>query len=476
MKKFFNEGYRFFVTATLSLGVGIITSSYATPVQAGINEILTHYKNANVGVQIQSMNSGRILYEYHPNNYFMPASTLKNFTAIAALSYLGPQYIFKTQLLSNTSTANQGVLNGDIYLRFDGDPTLTYNDLQQLLNTLVKSGVRTIDGNVYLDDTLFDEVGIAPGWSEEERNFCYAAPITAVLINKNCFGFVMIPGKPGQHALIKSSLSNQFVRFNNAVVTSTRKMRSCTLNVRLDNNNTFELSGCLRRNVRSVGFGVPIRNPQLYGLYVMRALLQHAGLRVTGKIELRRTPPGLIVLAEHDSAPLSVLIRHMLKKSDNIIASALYKKLGAALYGQGSWETGRLALAQILGKNSHIDFSQSRIIDGSGLSPDNRITPQEMSQLLHYAYHDTHIRQPFISSLPLSGVDGTLRYRMGNNGMLRRVRAKTGTIKHVTALAGYVETHQKEILSFVIFVNDFSGPNSYYRTLQDKICTFLAHT
>jgi D-alanyl-D-alanine carboxypeptidase/D-alanyl-D-alanine-endopeptidase (penicillin-binding protein 4) len=477
MKKFFHDGCHFFVTAVVSLLLGVITSTaYAANIQAGIDQILTHYKNADIGVQVQSMSTGRILYQNNPTKFFMPASTLKNFTATAALSYLGSNYTFKTQLLSNTSTTNQGILTGDLYLKFAGDPTLTYNDLAQLLATLTKSGVRTIQGNINLDDSLFDGAVYAPGWSAEELNFCYAAPISAILLNKNCYSFAMVPGAPGQRAVIKNNLANQFVTFNNAVVTSTRKTRNCTLSVRVDDTNTYQLSGCLRRTVRSVGFGVPIRNTRVYALNITRALLERQGIEVTGRIQFQKAPPNLIVLAEHDSAPLSVLVRQMLKKSDNIIASALYKKLGAALYGQGTWETGRLAIEQILGRNAHINFSQARLIDGSGLSPYNQISPQEMSQLLHYAYHDNNIRQPFISALPLSGVDGTLRYRMGTKGMIRRVSAKTGTIKRVTALAGYIETDRRETLSFVILVNNFNGPTSYYRTVQDKICTFLART
>jgi D-alanyl-D-alanine carboxypeptidase/D-alanyl-D-alanine-endopeptidase (penicillin-binding protein 4) len=478
MKKIFHDGCRFFFTLFVSLLGGIIISPvYADNVPAGIDEIVAHYKNATVGVQIQSMNSGRILYQYNANNYFTPASTFKTFTAVAALSYLGPDYVFKTQLLSTASTVNQGVLHSDIYLKFAGDPTLTYNDLSQLLATLTKSGVHTIQGNVYVDASLFDDEWIAPGLSDEEQHFCYAASMSAVILNKNCYSFELVPGRPGQHALLKNSLTSQFVNFNNSVVTSTRRMRGgCALNVKTDANNNYVLSGCLRRNIRGVGFGVPIRNPKIYGLYVTRALLRHLGIQVTGKIELEKTPPHLIVLAEHNSAPLAALVKHMLKKSDNIIAEALYKKLGAALYGEGTWITGKQAVMQILEKNAHIDFREVRLIDGSGLSPYNQVSPLAMSQLLHYAFHDNNIRQPFLNALPLSGVDGTLRNRMGNNGMLRRVRAKTGTINHVTGLAGYVQTNHNEILSFVVFVNNFNGPTSYFRTVEDRISTFLAHT
>jgi serine-type D-Ala-D-Ala carboxypeptidase/endopeptidase (penicillin-binding protein 4) len=162
----------------------------------------------------------------------------------------------------------------------------------------------------------------------------------------------------------------------------------------------------------------------------------------------------------------------MLKKSDNIIAGALFKKLGQLYSRQpGSWENGSLAVSQILAKNAGVNISGMRILDGSGLSPDNLATPQQMMQVLEFAFHHQATSEEFMSALPIAGIDGTLKHRMGN--IARKIRAKTGTISGVVGLAGYAQSADKEALGFVIIINGSKGYGWRYKTLEDKIATAL---
>src|SRR5690606_23914573 len=128
-----------------------------------------------------------------------------------------------------------------------------------------------------------------------------------------------------------------------------------------------------------------------------------------------------------DSEPLQVLVNEMLKKSDNVIAGALFKKIGQKYSRQpGSWENGSLAVSRILSKTANVNTAGLRVLDGSGLSSDNLTTSSQLMQVLEFAFHHKVIGDYFVSSLPISGVDGTLKHRMHN--ITRRVRAKTGTI------------------------------------------------
>ena len=197
------------------------------------------------------------------------------------------------------------------------------------------------------------------------------------------------------------------------------------------------------------------------------------GIKVGGAVTFGAAPKNSSMIAHHVSEPLSELITDMLKKSDNVIAGALFKKLGQ-LYTrkQGTWETGSFAVSQILNRSAKMNLTGLKILDGSGLSPSNLTTPAQMMQVLDFAFHHAPTNDAFISALPIAGVDGTLKHRMGN--IARRVRAKTGTISGVVSLAGYVSTADNEVFAFVIMVNGNKGMTWRYKEMEDKIATALA--
>ena len=130
-----------------------------------------------------------------------------------------------------------------------------------------------------------------------------------------------------------------------------------------------------------------------------------------------------------------------------------------------------MAVSQILSKHAGVNLVGLRVLDGSGLSPENLTTSAQMMQVLDFAYHHYPTSYEFISALPIAGVDGTLKHRMWN--IARKVRAKTGTISGVVSLAGYVESGDKEPLAFVILINGNKGLGWQYKALEDKIATTL---
>jgi D-alanyl-D-alanine carboxypeptidase/D-alanyl-D-alanine-endopeptidase (penicillin-binding protein 4) len=179
------------------------------------------------------------------------------------------------------------------------------------------------------------------------------------------------------------------------------------------------------------------------------------------------------MISYHSSKPLADLVTEMLKKSDNIIAGALFKKVGQIYTRKpGSWENGSYAVSQILARAAGVNISGMRVLDGSGLSPSNLVTPSQLMQVLSFAYRHEPTSDAFWDALPIAGVDGTLKHRLGN--IARKARAKTGTISGVVSLAGYVTTSDKEMLAFVIMVNGNKGMTWKYRDLEDKIVTALS--
>lgn len=432
--------------------------------------------SADVGIQIKSMHSGDLLYSRNAHDLFTPASIMKILTAEAALLYLGPNYTFQTRLLTDATRISHGIINGNVYLVHSGDPSLTYTDFIDLLVALKSQNIQRINGNVYIDITAYDQSNIGPGWGPHDKQYCYAAPINASIINHNCLSFKIAPAKiAGRKASVIANPHYYYSGIENSVMTNKRgRSRSCYVQLSTTANNGIAISGCIPKGHYAWGASTVIGDIIGYNKSLLHWLFRRYGVQVNGDITAGSAPADLSTIAVHQSKPLYLLVKEMLKKSDNIIAGSLFKKMGELYSKQpGSWQNGSTAVKGILAQRAEVDPYQITILDGSGLSPDNRIKPAQMMDVLNFAYHHLPTNYQFISALPIAGVDGTLKHRLYN--VARRVRAKTGTISGVVSLAGYAINKDKEAIAFVIIVNGHRGNIWKYRKMEDEIVTALAN-
>ena len=475
MTKFFKKFNQILLIAIISF---ISFSSYGESnyyISEQIENIIRKYNpNVKVGVEVASLTNGSTIYQRNADQSFIPASTLKTFTAAAALSYLGPNYRFETKILSSGFKLEQGNLYNNLYIYFDGDPLLKKKNLDSLFSVLEQKGIRNVKGEVYIDDSIFDQAGFGPGWEWDERNYCYAAPSSAITIEKNCFSFAIIP--PRQVGKLAGSVKNEgcgSVNLINSIIGRYGSNGDCRIRLSGAENNNYYLTGCMRPNSRPIYMSATIQNPRILAKAVVEDLFRKHHIKFSGEIKFAKTPnEGMIPLAVYNSEPLSVQVRTMLKKSDNIIANALYKKLGYSYFNTvGSWETGASAVRNIL-KDSGVNFRKVKMVDGSGLSHENFLTPHELTALMKYVYQNPGLRDQFLYSLPIAGVDGHLEHRMAD--LKGRVIAKTGTEKGIVSLAGYIYADNGQVLVFAININNFYGSVHTYQNLEDKICTVLS--
>lgn len=365
------------------------------------------------------------------------------------------------------------ILQGNLYVVLSGDPSLTYSDLVDLLLTLKSQQIQGISGNVYIDNTAYDQRVYGPGWEEDDKNYCYAAPISASIINHNCLSFQVAPAKiPGRMAQVVTSPNYFYPTIKNFVITKAARTHACNVHLSKNENSAITIEGCMPKGQFSWGISYVVTDVDDYNRALFKSVLRQLGVQTQGAVLLGRAPTNLSLIGQHASKPLRLLINEMLKKSDNIIAGALFKKLGQLYTHQaGSWENGSFAVSQILNKQTGMNTQGLRVLDGSGLSASNLTTPAQLMQVLDFAYHNYATSYEFISSLPIAGIDGTLKRRMGN--IAGKVRAKTGTISGVVSLAGYTVTADREPLAFVIMVNGSKGLGWSYRAIEDKIATTL---
>lgn len=207
--------------------------------------------------------------------------------------------------------------------------------------------------------------------------------------------------------------------------------------------------------------------------HLLKTALIDKGIHVTGKVVSGTVPSDAHSIAKHLSPPLTDILRLMNKPSDNWVAELLFKTIGAEVMGEpGTWKKGREAIAEFLGEIMD-EPPAHRFVDGSGLSRYNLLNAELLTKLLIYMYHNFELMPEFLASLPIAGVDGTLKNRMQDVSAEKVLRAKTGTLSGVSALAGYTVTADDEVFAFGILISHYVGPARSARSIQDKIGNYL---
>ncbi|MBS0359192.1 MAG: D-alanyl-D-alanine carboxypeptidase/D-alanyl-D-alanine-endopeptidase [Proteobacteria bacterium] len=463
-----------------SLGFLLVATSFAeqTPVAAQIDQLIQKMDpNVLIGIEILDLNSNQILYEKNANQYFTPASNIKLITSAAALLYLGPDFRFNTALLTDAEKVQDHVLQGNLYLKLSGDPTLTESDLKQLLQQLSNHSIKTIQGNLVIETPTYDGSPYAPGTMLEDTPYYYAAKNTPLILNQNVITVTVNPASQiNGSAYISITPTTVPIAIHNQLITAAPEEKKCSIQYKMDNNNDLWVSGCIPQQSMADTEYLAIQNPLLYAQVMLKNLLKEASIQLNGKILTDTTPATAKMIASHPSIQLFDIVYETLKNSNNIFADALFLKLGELFEGKPSnWQKGTHAVKKILFEDAGVSIFASKITDGSGVSS-NLVTPHQIVSLLSAMTHQFNASYEFIAGLPMNSSYGSLQERMVNKENDRFVRAKTGTMSDTTALSGYLETADNKLLIFSIMINHTVKSSDKYKKLEDEICTYLANT
>jgi D-alanyl-D-alanine carboxypeptidase/D-alanyl-D-alanine-endopeptidase (penicillin-binding protein 4) len=422
--------------------------------------------NGKLGVVVKSLTTNESIFEFNADKLFIPASNQKVIISVAALSLLKPDYRFKTEFYAGGEVSG-GVLYGGLYVKGYGDPTLEKDNLVFIANQLKMMGIREIRGGIIVDDSYFERARFGKGWKSNWRGDVYSPPISALTLNHNIFEIHVSPSRPGGTPYIRLEPPGSYIQVFNKAVTSSKKGGLSAHWV--DGSNAVVLNGRISPRRSSQALELAVIDPTLYTGGVFKKALEDSGIKVSGAVSKGVVPKWGNPIYTHNSIPLSMVVNEYLKESVNVIGENLIKTLGAHFKGApGSWETGAQVISDFLvGIGVDNDF---RIVDGSGLSSLNRVSPQTLTDVLQYAYTNKLIGPDFLKSLPIAGVDGTLKKRFRGSQLEGRVIAKTGYINNVRALSGYAFTRTGDVLVFSILSN---GVGPQVKTFQSKILTEL---
>ncbi|MCX7918418.1 MAG: D-alanyl-D-alanine carboxypeptidase/D-alanyl-D-alanine-endopeptidase [bacterium] len=452
-----------------------------------LDEILASrtIRSAQVGVCIVSLRPDNgVIYAHNAEKAFIPASCMKIFTSAAALDTLGSQYTYKTVIYQKGKIDSNGVLQGDLIIRGTGDPSISgrYRNKnvlaipQEFADQLLAAGIRKVQGNLIADATYFDNRELGWGWSYDYLDAWYAAKVAALSFNDNCIDVYIRPGKNvGDPAVIRFNPPTNYATAINKITTAHRGTRASIRWDWIPNSQQIEFRGSVPLHSGETLHYIAVDNPTMYTLTVLKETFEQKGIQITGHLlEIRQPLPSPINMdckpvANYTSPPLGELLKKVNKNSHNFFAEQLLKTVGAVKYQDGSYDAG-VKVVQELMQRAKIDSEGFEQVDGSGLSAYNKVTPEQLVGMLKYMYrHPEH--QSYYDSFSIPGVDGTLRSRF--KGLGSRMRAKTGSIKMVSSLAGYLTTKSGEPVAFAILFNNMANRGAAV-AVEDKIVNRLA--
>ena len=480
-------------STTLLFGASLL-ASVALAQPDPVDAILDAHAQAWWGVLVVDVASGNVHYARNAERNFIPASVTKLYTTAAALDQLGPDYRYETRLYTDGRVSN-GVLHGNLVVRGAGDPsTGAPGDTHLALfnawaDSLHARGVSQIRGDVIGDDDVFDDTRLGNSWSWDDLVYGYAAPVSGLTFHWNVIDVIVTPTRPGAAARV--SWTPNLSGFLDMVNQATTSARGETL--REGYSHAESSNGIIISSTVPMGRidpeSISVPNPTLYFAYALREALLARGIAILGQardvdeLSIRPNYDHLWIIARHQSEPLAELVATTNKDSHNLYAEHLLRTLGVERpvtdkdIEPGSAAMG-VASAQTTFAAAEVDTSRLQLVDGSGLSRKNLVSPRMTVDLLsHMARHsDQRIRRKFQASLAIGGIDGTLEHRFPvGTPAYRQVRAKTGSLGNVSALAGYVPSRSGRLLAFAIFCNHFIGKSDSIRGIQDQLVNHFAN-
>lgn len=432
---------------------------------------------AIVGVEIVSLRSGLKLYQKNAENLFIPASGLKLFTAASALSTLGPSYQFSTTVWTDGKIKDKKLI-GNLYLKGGGDPELQAKDLEALVFELKLAGIEEVTGVFYVDNSDFDGVSQGPGWMWDDEPHYRNSPMDALTVNHSCLQLWICPADEcSKPAKVFVHPKTDFVKVEN--LSETTESQDSTIAVyrrALQNKNHIQIKGAIGKASEPLTYEVSLNQPHIYTGHVFLEQLAKQKIACHVEIEEKALPEGAVLLAEHKSRPLTLIVQKMLKESDNLYADCLFKKTGQVRFDAvGSWSNASQAVREFLAHHMGLNTSEMVVLDGSGLSRYNLASPRQFVQFLVETKKNYPYSAELLSALPVAGMDGTLKTELADDQLTSKVRAKYGKIKGVRSLSGYVTTREGEELAFSIMINGLIEPRHEESTLETEICKYLVN-
>lgn len=416
-------------------------------------------ESASISTLVVNARTGDILDSYNPDLVLTPASCTKLLTTCTALELLGADFRFSTYLESGAPVVN-GVLQGDLFIRGTGDPTLGSRRvgdplfLRRWVSALRRQGINHINGRIVADLSWFDDDAANPDWQWEDMGNYYAPGISAIAYLDNTMVLNLRSGVIGEGVeVVSTNPVYPGLEFVNAIKAAPISYDDAYVRG-VPFSNTRYLRGRVPANRETFGLKGDLPNPGLLLAIHLKSALLDSGIVVDGEASWTLDPDTLPrrVLYEYQSEPLSEIVKETNMESNNLYAEQLFRYLGSRI-GTPATIEGSLSVERQCWTNRGVDLRAAILHDGCGLAYNNAISARQFVGLLQYMQKRSKSWEAFYESLPVSGESGTLKSLLKDTPLQGRVHAKSGTIAHVKSYAGYIEAPNGDTYIFAVILN-----------------------
>ncbi len=435
------------IISILAMLLLLAQSTNASSINNALSE--SQINKSSVSISVKDVETGKTIYELNSRKPVQPASTLKIITTTAAVNELGNDYEFKTQLYKTSEN--------ELILKLGADPFLESGDLKKLFSAAKSKNIIS-PKKIYIDDTIVDNIEWGEGWQWDDDLNPLMPKFGAYNIDRNLLKITIDPTKKGAPAEIKL---NTFypLTFMNLVTTGNEN------NVKISRNcnispDILTLEGTVEKQIQEE---IPISHLKRYFRLRLEDAIRHAKIDYYGTFTDKKLPEKNIYLVETITHPIEDAINEIMLNSNNMIAETIFKIAG----GKYSKSTGSAqnASEMVLNycKNKNLNTEDIKIVDGSGVSKNNIITSDFMTDFLVMEYKQS----PDYTNMFAKPGEGTLSNRMLYFKDI--LKAKTGTLSDISAISGYIKTNKGKILAFNITINDAKSKTSEKKMLEEYI-------
>jgi D-alanyl-D-alanine carboxypeptidase/D-alanyl-D-alanine-endopeptidase (penicillin-binding protein 4) len=453
----------------------LVSCAHAVALPPAVRDALqqAHIPSSDVGIEVIEVNARKPLISVNAGQPMNPASTMKLLTTYAGLELLGPAYTWKTEAWLDGKLEN-GVLHGDLVLKGYGDPKFTFEQFWLWLRELRARGLREIRGDLVLDRSFFDLPAYDPAAFDSDPVRAYNVGPDALLLNFNTLHLRYTP--EGEKLNVSSEPALDGVKLDNQLAPQHEPFPSkedCdnwddAIHVQPEGDSVILQggypSGCGERE-----HNLSVMPHSRYVAMLFRTLWQEMGGTLLGKSRDGAASANALLFSTHRSAPLAEVIRDINKFSNNVMARQLFLTLGTAAGETATLPRSTQAMQGWL-KGKGLDFPELVLENGAGLSRNERISAHSLALLLQNA-EQSPLNAELVASLPILGVDGSMKKRLKESAAALHAHLKTGTLEGVKTFAGYIKSRHGKEWVVVFFINH---PNAKYgQAAQDALIEWL---
>ncbi|MGI9223357.1 MAG: D-alanyl-D-alanine carboxypeptidase/D-alanyl-D-alanine endopeptidase [Woeseiaceae bacterium] len=434
---------RIFCSLLLVIAVAPIVMAAEDELPAPVQRVLDIRKvpHDSLSIHVRDADSGEVVLNWHDDVPRNPASTMKLLTTLVALDILGPTYRWATEVHA-LGELDAGHLTGDLLIKGQGDPFLVTERVWRLLRLVRQAGVHSIDGNLLIDDSYFEVPETDPAEFDRQPLRAYNVVPNALLMNFKVVRYWFEPDHERNAVRVWIDPPLENLRVENRLALRRGYCGGYQRGITITANEAIDkmiFSGRFPNGCKSYAMDRTAlsHNEFAYGLFM--SVWRESGGEFRGGWMNAKAPEEVEPLVTFDSLPLAEIISRVNKNSNNVMARQILYTLSAEVLGPPGTESGGRQVVEDWLVDSGIEFPHLQLDNGAGLSREARISAGEFGALLEQAWRQPYMPE-YLASMALSGLDGTLRRRFDDAELTGQAHLKTGSLDHVAAIAGYLQS------------------------------------